>query len=159
MTLINRDFLKEMAPDAVMKKIALPMFVRGVGPGNHLLVDYATIDLYFPGNKCCIAAVHQEVHVINGLKAKMLIGINILGRKSFTINTGNRRATIESCDNIVILLEGAPRAQMQFTQQILAHKDTVILLKTLRQIPVQSKLPEGKDLLFEPSCTKPNVSQ
>ena len=58
MTLINRDFLKEVTPNVVTKKMASPVSIRGVGPGKHSLVDYATIDLYFPKNKRCIAAVH-----------------------------------------------------------------------------------------------------
>ena len=58
MTLINRDFLKGVAPDAIMKKMASPVFARGVGPGKHSLIDYATINLYFPGDKHCTAAVH-----------------------------------------------------------------------------------------------------
>ena len=158
MTLIDRDFLKEVAPDAVMKKMASPVSVRGIRPGKHSSIDYATINLYFPVNKHCTAAVHQKVHVVDGLKAKMLISINILGRESFTINTRNRRATIGSCNNIVIPLKVAPQAQMQFTQQILANKDTTIPAKTLRQIFVQSKLLEGSDLLLKPSYAKPDVT-
>ena len=47
---------------------------------------------------------------------------------------------------------------MQFTQQILANKDTAIPAKTLRQILVQSKLLERKDLFLEPSYAKPDVT-
>ena len=157
MTLINKDFFKEVTSDAVMKKMASPVSVRGVEPGKHSLIDYATIDLSFPGNKRCTAAVHQEVHVVNGLKTKMLIGIDILSRKSFTIDIENKRATIGSCNNIVIPLEVAPQAQMQFTQQILANRNKIIPAKTLGQILIGSKLPEERDLFFEPSYAKPNV--
>ena len=108
MTLINRNFLNEIVLDAVMKKMASPVSVRSIGPRKHLSVNYATINLYFPGNEHCTATIHQEVHVVDSLKAKMLIGINILGRKSFTINIGNKKATIGSCNNVVIPLEVAP---------------------------------------------------
>ena len=69
-----------MAPDTVIKKVSSPVSVRGVGPGKHSLVDYATIDLYFPGNEQCTAGINQEVHMVDGLKTKMLISINMLGR-------------------------------------------------------------------------------
>ena len=88
----------------------------------------------------------------------MLVGIDILGRKSFTIDTRNKKATIESCNNIVILLEVASQIQMQFTQQILADKDTTTPARTLKQIPVQNKLSEGSNHLFKPSYAKPNVT-
>ena len=88
--------------------MVLPVSIRGVEPGKHSLVNYVTINLYFPGDKHCTVAVHQEVHVVNSLKAKMLIGIHILGNENLTINTRNKRATIGSCNNIVISLEVAP---------------------------------------------------
>ena len=47
---------------------------------------------------------------------------------------------------------------MQFTQQILANRDTIIPAKTLGQILVQSKLPERRDLLFEPTYAKPDIT-
>ena len=131
MTIIDKDFLKEVVPDAVIKKMASTVSIRGVGPRKHSSVDYAIIDLYLPGKERCITAIHQEVHIVEGLKAKMLIGIDILCRKSFTINTGNKRATIGSCDNIVILLDVAPQTYTQFTQQILANKDITIPARTL----------------------------
>ena len=153
-TLIDKDFLKKVAPNAVIKKMASPVSVRGVRPKKHALVNYTTINLYFPRNKHCTAAIYQKVHVVNGLKAKMHIGINILGRESFTIDTGNKKAIIGSCNNIIITLEVAPQAHMQFTQQILANKDTTIPVKTLGQISLRNKLPKRKDLLSEPSYAK-----
>ena len=96
--------------------------------------------------------------MVDGLKAKMQISIDIFSRKNFTIDTGNKKATIRSSNNIVFLLEVAPQAQMQSTQQILANKNKTILARTLGQIPVQSKLPERRNLSFEPFYTKPNVT-
>ena len=58
MTLIDRNFLKEVAPGAVMKKMASPVSVRGIEPGKHLSVNYATINLYFLRNERCTAAIH-----------------------------------------------------------------------------------------------------
>ena len=107
MTLINRNFLKEVAPNAVMKKMASPVSVRGIGPKKHSSVNYVTINLYFVGNECCTATIHQEVHVVDRLNAKMLIDMNILGRRSISIDTGNKQATIGSCNNIIIPLEVA----------------------------------------------------
>ena len=132
MTLIDRGFLKEMAPDAVMKKMVFPVSVRGVGPGKHSSVNYTTIDIYFPGNKRRTTAIHQEVHMIDSLKAKMLIGMNIFGRKTVTIDTSNKQATIGSCNNIVIPLEVTHQIKNQFAQQILSVQNITTLPRTIR---------------------------
>ena len=94
MTLIDRDFLNNVAPEAIMKKMTSPVSVGGVGPGKHSLVDYTTIDLYLPRVNWRIAAITYKVHVVDGLKARMLIDMDILRRKSVTIDTGNKQATI-----------------------------------------------------------------
>ena len=107
MTFINRDFLKEVAPDAIMEQMASPVFVRSVRLRKHSLVNYATIDIYFPRNKHCIAAINQEVHVVNGFKSKMVISIDILSKESFIIDIENK-SVIKSCKNIDIPLEVAP---------------------------------------------------
>ena len=51
MTLIDRDYLKEMMPDLVMKKITSLASVKSVSSKKHLSVNYATIDFYFPGTE------------------------------------------------------------------------------------------------------------
>ena len=111
MILINRDFLNKVTPEAIMKKMAFSVFVKGVGPGKHSSVDYTTINLYLPKVNQCIAAITGKVHVVDRLKAKMLIGMDILGKKSVTINTGNKQATIGSCDDIVILFKVIPQVR------------------------------------------------
>ena len=69
--------------------------------------------------------------MVDNFKAKMLISINTLGRESFTINIGNMKTKIGSCNNNIIPLEVAPRAQTQFIQKILADKDPTIPAKSL----------------------------
>ena len=110
MILLDRDFLKEVVPDAVMKKMTSLVSIKSIGHRKHSSVNYTIMDLYFQGNNCCTATIHQEVNVVNSLKTKMLTGIDILGREHFTIDTRNQRAIIGSCNNVVISLEIAPQA-------------------------------------------------
>ena len=121
-TLIDQDFLKKVAPNAVVKKIVSLISIRDVKSGKHVSADYAMIDLFFPGAKRHTVAITREIHMVDSLKTKMLISINILSRKSFMINTENTKAKIRSCNGIVILLEVIPCAHMQFIQQILLNK-------------------------------------
>ena len=108
MTLIKRDFFNKVVPEAIMKKMASPVSIRGVGPKKHSLVDYTTIGLYLSRVNRRTAAITRKVHVVDRLKAKMLIGKNILEKERVTIDTGNKRATIGNCNNIFIPLEVAP---------------------------------------------------
>ena len=55
------------------------------------------------------------MHKVDRLKIKMLIGIDILGNNSVTIDTNNKQATIGSCNNITIPLEVEPQVKNQFS--------------------------------------------
>ena len=87
----------------------------------------------------------------------MLIGMDILERESVTINTGNKRATIGSCNNIVLPLGLTTQVRNQFSQQILSDQNATIPPRSIGQVPVRSKLLEGWNLLFKLLYTKPNV--
>ena len=111
MTLIDRDFLNKVAPEAIIKKLTFPVSIRNIGPGKHSLVNYTTINLYLPRNNQHTAAITRKVHVVDRPKAQMLIGMDILVRESITIDTGNKQATIGSCNDIVIPFEVTPQVR------------------------------------------------
>ena len=128
-----------------------------MGFGKHSLIDYTTIDLYLPKVDRRTEAITHKVHLVDGLNAKMLIGMDIFQRVSITINIGNKQATIGSCNNIVLPLGLTPQVRNQFSQQILSDQNATIPPRSIGQVLARSKLPEGWDLLFKPLYTKPNV--
>ena len=77
-SLIDRGFLNEHIPGAEIKKMASPMKVRGLGSSSHAAGDYVELDLYLPANHSRTAVIRREVHVVDDLKANILIGTDIL---------------------------------------------------------------------------------
>ena len=64
--------------------MALPLIVKGIGNRKHAVEEYIVIDLYIPGNlngKTTVAYIKREVHIVPKLKAKLFIGMDILGPK------------------------------------------------------------------------------
>ena len=56
------------------------------------------------GNKV-IAYIRYEIHLINNLKMKFLISINILKSKQVIIDILSRKLRFKSCEKISILCE------------------------------------------------------
>ena len=51
-----------------------------------------------------MAVVSCETHIINDLKVKMLINMNILASEDIIINLSKKIAVIDNCGNLEVLL-------------------------------------------------------
>ena len=79
-----------------------PLHVRDIGTITHFSKDFIYMSFYFPrkndNSKPVLAEIKREVHLVKGLKAKMLIGNDILMSEGFVLNLSNKKATISSCN-------------------------------------------------------------
>lgn len=77
------------------------MEVRGLGSSRHETSEYVTQNLYFPGiddkGQAVLACVRRELHIVDDLRAKMLIGNDIIGPEGIVIDVANKKAYIGSC--------------------------------------------------------------
>ena len=155
MSLIDREFLKTQHPGAKVLKLASPISVRRVGAGCHRTVKYAVVNLRFTGKKSngqpAIAVVLREVHIVEDLKAQMLLGMDILGPEGFILDLPRRTATIVSCQDVSIPLTVTPQSPTRVSQTVQARTTILVEPGTTASIPVQcGGLPSDRDLLFEP---------
>lgn len=82
-------------------KIAFPISVRGLSTSCHQTDEYVLIPFYCPsvnknGQKA-LACIRRELHIINNLRAKMLIGNDIISTEYIVIDVASHKATIRSC--------------------------------------------------------------
>lgn len=78
----------------------VPFKVRGIGASKHKSDEFFLTALYIPGldqrGTKVYACVKCKLHLVQGLKANMLIGENVLYTKSFIINLASISAQILS---------------------------------------------------------------
>ena len=102
--LINRAFLLEQALEIHIRTMASPISVRRIGTNHYSINEYILLEIYLPGIRNRIdmrAKVTREAHLVDGLKAKMLLGTNIIGPEKIDIITSKNQAYIGSCNTIV----------------------------------------------------------
>ena len=149
MSIIDREFLLKQVPKATIRRMASPITVRGVGQGTHSCNKFARLDLYLQGNP--IALIHRDVHVVDGLKAKLLIGMDIIGPERIILDIPQRVAIIRSCKDTRVPITVSPRTSQRVKQPIKTSSDNTIPPHSHMIIPVQRPdLPNDRDLLFEP---------
>jgi len=104
MSLINRSFLKEQISDILIKWISLLIVIWELRTEIHHCDKYVILIIYLPDNNDQLAIIIKEVHIINNLKVKMLVDINILILENISIMLSSRKAIVNSCDDIELSL-------------------------------------------------------
>ena len=99
-TLIDRAFLASQCPNIKIAQMAFSLLVRGIGFNKHSILNYVLVSIYIPGTDTSGNRVKtfitREAHVIDNFKAKILIGINIMGPKSINIFVAKKKVYIKS---------------------------------------------------------------
>lgn len=112
--LVDRAWLFEKAPTEKILKIAIPLKVRGIGATRHESDEFVSLSLYFSGidsaNRLAYAHVHRELYLVNGFKANLLVGNDILATKRVIIDLVNKSAIISSCQ-VTIFVTARPKGR------------------------------------------------
>ena len=91
------------------------------------------------------------MHVVDGMKAKMLIGMDVIGPEKITLDIPRRTAFIGSCKDAAIPITVTPRSNQRVSRPVKAGKNITIPPHSHMMIPIQEQdLPSDRDLLFEP---------
>ncbi len=159
MTLIDRQFLMEQTPQVTIHQMPSPIPVRGLGSAVHNSDQYARVDIYLPGKDGRTAVISREVHIVNDLRAKMLVGIDILAPEGVTMDLQRKVAIIGSCDNMKIPLVVMTKSANQVNHVVLFKHRTVIPPQSHLAIAViKPNLPHNHNFLFEPNCHQADAS-
>ena len=159
-TLIDRSFLQSQLPNHKILRKASPLVVRGIGSNRHTTAEYVNLDIYVPGHhssdgRPVEALLKHMAFVVDNLRAKMLIGMDILAAEDIDLVISTRTGFIGSC-NITFQLTVTPPTRPFIKQEILLGKPTTVPAHAHMAIPVeQVTLPSGEDFMFEPAKNCP----
>ena len=154
-TLIDRVWLTKLLSNAILAKMASPLRVQGVGFLQHETSEYLVTPCYFPGidkhgNKV-LACVRREIHIVDGLRAKMLIGNDFIGLEGITIDVAREKAYITSCKTSITV---TARQCGQFIRRKVHTVSAITISPHSKELVLISRnlsLPEDCDYMFEPT--------
>lgn len=155
MSLIDRKFLLENHPDAEINKISNPMTVKEIGSKRHEASEYVRIKMYLPSKKGAVALIERELHVIDNLTAKALIGIDIMKPEGIVLDLQNDVMSVGACQDLEIPIVVTARGS-RINVTIYSSKRMRILSHSNVAVPVtgprmkQLDPPQDRDFIFEP---------
>jgi len=99
------------------------------------------------------------MHIVNNLKIKMLININILVLKNISIMLSSRKAIMNSYNNIKLLLIVITQLINSVQKIIMTYKNMIIQLRSyINILIVKIALSQNCDLLFKSDCHTENTA-
>lgn len=140
MTLIGWEYLQQMAPKSRIQKLGTPISIRGVGVATDLTDKYTIIDLYVDGqtvNGPKIAHLKRVAHIVDNLKAKLLISVDILAPEGMLVDFANKTMTMGSCQRLRTLIKLKPKSNERVRQTIKSEKRIVVLPQSSAKVPIK----------------------
>ena len=158
MSLGDKQWLKSQNVLAIFT-LPKPITVKGIGSSTHACDTYARVDLHFPASidgELVIAKCTREIHIVDYLKAGLLVGIDILGPEGFVLDPGNKTAYIRSCDNAQIDLTVTPRKKKQTPLNVCSSSAVTIPPHSHVRLKANTRKPLGTDghYIFEPGNSR-----
>ena len=152
-SLVDKARLAKKHSFQKISTMPVPLKVRGISASRYESEEFALTTLYMPGldqkGLEVYACINCKLHLVEGLKANMLIGNNVFCTKGFIINFASASAHILSCGVTIVI---NARNHSQFLRRNILANSTIFIppkseaLVNFRQIP----LPGSRDFLFQP---------
>ena len=153
-TLVNRAWFLEKAPTEKILKMATLLKVRGIRFSKYESDEFISISLYFPDfdstNRPAYTNIHRKLHIVERLKANLLVGNNILATERVIINLANKSAMISS-SQLTIFIAARPRGHMVWKKVLVGRSLTIPPESEALVQFVCSSFPDDRDFLFNPT--------
>ena len=127
--------------------------VRGVSSSTYKTSEYITYEIYLLGinknSNQILAYICRELHLIDNLRIKILIGNDILGPKNIAINIVKKIVTIRTYSNYTIKISSY--LYREFIRKKVLSKQSIFILLYLEVILITSiiNLLSNRDFLFK----------
>ena len=153
-TLADKPWLLALLPEVEIRRMPKALRVKGLGTAMHDTDEYVLVPMYLPAVKQdgtrVLCRIVREIHLVDNLKAHMLIGNDIVGPEKIVLDVNQSKAFIGSCDATADIT--CRQRGQQYTRAIHARKTLTIPPRSECLIPVAklSDVPTERDFLFEP---------
>ena len=157
MSMGDRSFLRRLIPSFTTKKHDNPITLRGIGSNRHSTVEWTTVSFFLKGEtqagKPVMIKFTRDIHVVDNLKANILIGMDILGPEGVVIDLPHQRVTFTNCNGVSVPVQATARDNVRIRRVVRTGKRHIIPAKSTGTVAVSLRgkglLPD-RDFLFEP---------
>ncbi|KAI1000709.1 hypothetical protein K3495_g7487 [Podosphaera aphanis] len=150
-----RKFLLQACPAIKLFIMPTPMTVRGIGNQVHDASHFAKLDIFFPDGKGNAGHIKRELHVVDNLPAKILLGIDIMTPAGWSVDFDSKTLSLPHGANIQVPIITRSKVPESSTAQIFTKQRLTVPPHSRSLVPILGKngapleLPDC-DLIFQP---------
>ena len=155
MSLMNRSFLAKHLPKIVIRRLTPSIKIRSIEAKIHDSSEYVIMDLFLSDRaegSPMIAHLKAEFHLVDDLKANILVNMDIMGSENMILNFESRSVTIPTCKNIEMPVT-IQKKKTFVHRSMRTASQTVISVGAVMTVPIKlrkAKLPKNRDYSFFP---------
>ena len=155
MSLVDRSFLKSLLPSVESMTLKESITVRGIGSATYPCNEFVHLSIFFQVKAkgvSRIACIKRDFYIVEKLKAKMLLGMDIIGPEQISTDIKKRISIIGSCESLEIGLSVTAKSGGR-VRRVARSKAKVVVVgaHTISKIPIKSTLlPKNRDFSFRP---------
>lgn len=159
MFLKDRKFIQSIVSKNEIKNLISLISVREIKNKIHHFSDYvlmtAYVKKYLSNNTVVTIRFQREIHLIDDLKIKMLIDINIMSSEKIQLNLSNQTMRIDSCQNVTIKIYVIACQKSNLMRTVRSHDRTTVSSSSLVKISVKFKqLSKNREFLFKSNSSQ-----
>jgi hypothetical protein len=155
MSLMNTKYFISTLSKANITNMSILINVRDIKNTLHQSSSYVMLDLYL--NEMTIERkvrdhIKREFHLMNELKCKLLMRLNVMTSKKMIINLTNKFLIILTCENLTIFIKINSKFNSRIRRIVHSKKLMTIFLNSIINIFTylrEKKLSFNRDYLFE----------
>jgi hypothetical protein len=154
MFLIDRIYFMKILSKIEIYHINTSVTIRDIDTVTHCCFEYVSIEiLILETTKIVshdsreIAKLSRQAHVIDNLRAKFLMSMNILRSKEVILNISRRKMILSFCENLKVNMRITSKMKSRRVNQvILVERMITISAKSMTSVFIRRK---NKNTLFE----------
>jgi hypothetical protein len=156
MTIGDREWIKKLRPDLEIHRMKDPITVRGIGTAKYPTDEYVILNIYIPGlvnDKVEVVQITAEVHLVRSLKARLLIGVDVLDSEGMDISFRDRSLTVNGEEGWKTSIHVHAKDNTRVRCKVRALKQVTVPPHSSLAVPItlESALPTDRDFLFTPT--------
>ncbi len=145
MSLKDREFIKSITSNFATKvrKLAFSISIRDIENKIHNLNEYILMNDFIKetlsNNTSAVAFLQRKVYLMNDLKMKMLIDIDILSSKRIQLNLNARILQIDSCQDIIVKINIVTRKEINLKRIVRSRGKIIVSSHVFLKISIKVK--------------------
>jgi len=160
MTVADELWFRETFPQAHTAAMPTPIRIRGIASDAHLSNLYSVVTIFVPGQRqggeLVLMEVEVEVHLVQGLKCNMLIGVDMLKPYGMSLDFGSSTLRIPSCEaSAPIRTKPVEKQREAQRRKVKVSERTIVSPYSRRAIPIKFRPFAGDgDFNFRPTLNQ-----